>query len=154
MTVGTQRLAISPRLGNGIDDLISIKTQQLGNDSCTSDLDENNMIKTDTIEGVEKGKASLDLMSLDHAREDIMDGELLALTGEVIRDGEDGSQVVGRVTPFRGEETVVEVEPSDHCSNVECAPDGVELIVSSWDSSALIRGKQNPHQRRRTISEH
>lgn len=112
------------------------------------------MIKADTIEGVEEGKASLDLMSLDHAREDVMDGELLTLTGEVIGDGEDGSQVVGWVTPFRGKETVIEVEPSDHRSNVERAPDGVELVVSSGDSSALIRSKQkNARQRRRTIGE-
>ena len=46
------------------------------------------------------------------------------------------------MTPFCGEEAVVEVEPSDHCSNVERAPDGVELVVSSGDSSALITGKR------------
>ena len=101
------------------------------------------MIKTDAIEGVEKSKASLDLMSLYHARKDVMDGELLTFTGKVIRDGEDGSQVVRGVTPFRGEETIVKVEPPNHRSNIERAPDWVELVASSGDSSALIRGQKN-----------
>ena len=101
------------------------------------------MIETDAVEGVEKGETSLDLVSLDHAREDVMYGELLALTGEMISDGENGTQVVGWVTPFCGEETVVEIEPSDHRSNVERAPDGVEFVVSPGNSSALITGKRN-----------
>ena len=45
------------------------------------------------------------------------------------------------MTPFCGEETIIEVEPSNHRSNVERAPDGVELIVSSGNSSALVVGK-------------
>lgn len=98
------------------------------------------MIETNAIKGVEEGEAPLNLVRLDHAREDVMDGELLALTSKVIRDGEDCTQVVGWMTPFRGKETVVEVEPPDHCSNVECAPDGVKLVVSPRDSSALIAG--------------
>ena len=101
------------------------------------------MIETDAVEGVEKGETSLNLVSLDHARENVMYGELLALTGEMISDGEDRTQVVGWVTPFCGEETVIEIEPPDHRSNVERAPDGVELVVSSGDSCALITGKRN-----------
>jgi hypothetical protein len=103
----------------------------------TGDLDED-----DVVERVEERKASLDLVSLGHAHEDVMYGELLTLTGKMISDGEDGTRVVGWVTPFCGEEAVIEVKPSDHHSNVERAPDGVELIVSSRDSSALITGKR------------
>lgn len=143
MTVGAQRLAISPCLGDGVDCLVTVETQELGNNSGTGDLDEDNVVETDTIEGVEEGEASLDLVSLDHARENIMDGELLTLTGEMISDGEDGTQVVGWMAPFCGEETVVEVEPSDHRSNVKRAPDGVEFVISSGDSSALIVGKRS-----------
>ena len=117
------------------------------------------MIKTNTIVGIEKGKASLDFMSLDHACEDVVNGELLTLTGKMICDGEDGSQVVRRVTPFRGKETVIEVEPSDHRPYIESTPDGVELIVSSGDSSALDRisisvigpRRASKQQKRRTM---
>ena len=49
------------------------------------------MIETDAVEGVEEGEASLDLVSLDHAREDVMYSELLTLAGEMIGDGEDGT---------------------------------------------------------------
>lgn len=142
MTVGTQRLAISPGLGDGVDGLVTVETQELGDNSGTGDLDEDDVIETDTVEGVEEGKTSLDFVSLDHTRKDVMDGELLTLTGEMIGDGEDGTQVVGWVTPLCGEETVIEVEPSDHRSNVERAPDRVELVVSSGDAGALVVGKR------------
>jgi len=142
MTVSTQRLAVSPCLGDGIDSLVTVETQELRDNGSTSDLDEDDVIETDTVEGVEKGKTSLDLVSLNHARKDVMDGEFLTLASEMIGDGEDGTQVVRWVTPFRGEETVIEVEPSDHRSNVERAPDGVELIVGSGNSSTLIGGKR------------
>ena len=142
MTVGTQRLTVGPCLGDSVNGLVTVKTQELGDNRGTGDLDEDDVIEADAVEGIEEGKAPLDFVSLDHAREDVMHGELLTLTGEMIGDGEDGTQVVGWVTPFCGEEAVVEVEPSDHCSNVERAPDGVELVVSSGDTSALITGKR------------
>ena len=143
MTVGAQGLTIGPCLGDGVNDLITVETQELGGNRGAGDLDKDDVIETDAVEGGEEGETPLDLVSLDHAREDVMHGELLALTGEMISDGEDGTQVVGWVTPFCGEETVIEIEPSDHCSNVESAPDGVELVVSSGNSGALITGKRN-----------
>ena len=91
MTVGTQRLTVGPCLGDGINGLVTVETQELGDNRGTGDLDEDDVIETDAVEGVEEGEASLDLVSLDHAREDVMDGELLTLTGEVIGDGEDGT---------------------------------------------------------------
>ena len=129
-------------MGDGVDGLVAVETQELGYNGGAGNLDEDNVIETDTVEGVEEGKAPLDFVSLDHAREDVLDGELLTLTGEMVGDGEDGTQVVGRVTPLCGEETVIEVEPSDHRSDVKRAPDGVELIVSSGDSSAWITRRE------------
>lgn len=143
MTVGAQRLTISPCLGDGVDSLVTVETQQLGDDSSAGDLDEDDVIETDTVVGVEESEAPLDLVSLDHAREDIMDSELLTLAGEMVGDGEDSTQVVGRVTPFCGKEAVVEIEPSDHRSDVKRAPDGVEFVVSSGDSSTLIIRREN-----------
>jgi hypothetical protein len=42
-----------------------------------ADLDEDDVVEGDTLKGVKKGKAPLDLTSLDHACNVIVDGEPL-----------------------------------------------------------------------------
>ena len=58
------------------------------------------MVEADAIERVEQREAALDLMRLDHAFEDVLNSDVLALAREVVRDGEDCAQVVGRVAPW------------------------------------------------------
>ena len=87
------------------------------------------MVETDSVERVQEGKATLDLVRLDHAFEDIVHGQGLTLTRKVVGDGKDGPEVVRWVTPFGSKETVVVVLPPDLGSNVERAPDGIELVV-------------------------
>ena len=87
VTIGAQRLAVSPRLGDGVNGLVTVETQEFGDNGGAGNLDEDDMIETNTVEGVEKSKASLDFVGLNHAREDVMYGELLTLTGEMIGDG-------------------------------------------------------------------
>jgi hypothetical protein len=86
----------------------------------------------------------------DHALEDILNGDVLALAREMVRDGEDCPQVVGRVAPWNGrhwgntsgnggkdpaertfcsEEAVVEVKPTNDGADVEGSTDRVELVV-------------------------
>ena len=65
------------------------------------------MVEADAIERVEQRKATLDLVRLDHALKDVLDGDALALACQVVRDGEDGTEVVGRVAPFNDKEVVV-----------------------------------------------
>lgn len=135
MAVSTERLTINPGLGDGIGNLLLVEAEHLGDDGGTGNLDEDNVIKTDLVVGVEEGQASLDLVGLDHGLEDILDGEDLAagevtasLVGAVdpVSDGEDSTKVVRRVTPLSSQPAVVEVEPSDHGTNVEGAIDGVK----------------------------
>ena len=40
-------------------------------------------------------------MHFDHALEDVPDRDMLALTREVVRDGEDGPEIVGWVAPCK-----------------------------------------------------
>ena len=47
--VGTQRPAISPCLGDGVDGLVTVETQPFGGDGGTDDLDEDDVIETDMV---------------------------------------------------------------------------------------------------------
>ena len=75
--------------------------QELGHDGGRGDLDEDDVVEADTVERVEQREAALDLVRFDHALEDVLDRDGLALTRQVVRDGEDGSEVVGRVAPWK-----------------------------------------------------
>jgi len=142
VAVGSQRLAINPSLGNSIGNLLLVEAEHLGDDGGRGDLDKNNVVKTDLVVGVEESQATLDLVSLDHGLEDILDNKGLAasevttsLVGTVdpVSDGEDSTKVVRGVTPLSSEPAVVEVEPSDHSTNVESCVDGVKLEGSTRD---------------------
>jgi hypothetical protein len=58
------------------------------------------VVEADAIERVEQREAALDLVRFDHALEDILDGDALALACQMVRDGEDSTEIVGRVAPF------------------------------------------------------
>lgn len=105
--------------------------QQLGHNSCACNLDKNNVVETDAVEGVQESKTTLDFVGLDHTLEDIADLQWLALTGKVISDGEDGTEVVRGVTPLGCQEAVIEVQPTDLGTNVEGTTDRVKLVVGS-----------------------
>ena len=116
------------------------------------------MIEADAIERVEQREATLDLVRFDHALEDVLDGDALALTCQVVGDGENGTEIVRRVAPFDtrellpfqyelgervgktrtfcGKEAVVKVEPTDDGPDVKRSSNGVELVVSPGDLSS------------------
>ncbi|KAI6763530.1 hypothetical protein HG531_012918 [Fusarium graminearum] len=137
----------SPRLsghglGDSIGNLLLVEAEHLGDDGGRGDLDEDNVVKTDLVVGVEKSQAALNLVGLDHGLENILDDKGLAasevaagLVGTVdpVGDSEDGTEVVRGVTPLSSEPAVVEVEPSDHGTNVEGGVDGVKLEGSTRD---------------------
>jgi hypothetical protein len=142
VAVGSQRLAINPSLGDSVGNLLLVEAEHLGDDGGRGDLDKNNVVKTDLVVGVEESQATLDLVSLDHGLEDILDNKGLAasevttsLVGTVdpVSNGEDSTQVVRGMTPLSSEPAVVEVEPSDHSTNVESCVDGVKLEGSTRD---------------------
>lgn len=146
MAVGSQRLAVNPGLGNSVGNLLLVEAEHLGDDGGGGHLDEHDVVQTDLVEGVEQGQAALDLVGLDHGLEHILDGIDLAarqvaagLVGAVdpVGDGQDGTQVVRGVTPLSSQPAVVEVEPSDHGTNVEGAVDGVQDEGSTGNLGAV-----------------
>jgi predicted restriction endonuclease len=74
--------------------LRSESLQHLGDHGRGRDLDKDDVIKTDAVERVQQRQAALDLVGLDHAFKDIFDSHVLTGAGKVVRDGEDGAQVV------------------------------------------------------------
>lgn len=142
MAVSSQRLAVNPSLSDSVGDLLLVETEHLGDDGGRGDLDENNVVKTDLVVRVEESQATLNLVSLDHGLENILDDKCLAasevttsLVGTVdpVSDSEDSTEVVRGMTPLSSEPAVVEVEPSDHSTNVESGVDGVKLEGSTRD---------------------
>lgn len=73
--------------------------QELGDDCGRGNLDKDDVVEADAVERVEQREATLDLVGFDHALQDVLDGDALTLACQVIRDGEDGSEIVGRVSP-------------------------------------------------------
>lgn len=110
--------------------------QHLGDHSGTSNFDKYDVVKANPVEGVEEGKPSLNLVRFDHALENVTDGEGLSLTGKVVGYCQNGTQVIRWVTPFCRKETIVEVQPTNHGTDVERATDGVQLVVGSRDLRA------------------
>lgn len=103
VAVGSQTLAVDPSLGDSVGNLLLAEAEHLGDDGGGGDLDQHNVVEADLVVRVEKGQAALDLVGLDHALENISDGEDLAasqvatgLVGAVdpVSDGQDGAQVV------------------------------------------------------------
>jgi hypothetical protein len=120
------------------------------------------MVEANAVERVEQGEATLDLMRFDHALENIFDGDAFVLACQVVRDGEDGTEIVGRVAPcdddtvvisvgvrtretggntrtFCGEEAIVKVQPADDGPNVKRSADRVKLVVGPWDLGSWMR---------------
>ena len=94
------------------------------------------MVQADAVERVQEGEAALDLVRLDHRLKDVVYSQGLALAGEMVGDCKDGPKVVGRMSPLRGEEAVVVIQPPDLGANVECTTDRVKLIVCTRDLGA------------------
>jgi hypothetical protein len=146
VAVSSQRLTINPSLSDSIGNLLLVEAEHLGDDGGRGDLDEDDVVKTDLVVGVEESQASLNLVSLDHGLENILDNKGLAasevttsLVGTVdpVSDSKDSTEVVRGVTPLSSEPAVVEVEPSDHSTNVEGGVDGIKLEGSTRDLGAV-----------------
>jgi len=145
MTVSPEGLAINPGLGDGSNGLLSGETEELANDGGGGNLDENDVVEPDTIEGVLEGKAALDFVSLDHGLKNIFNcGDLDALggvgfgsTSEPVSDGKDTTKVIRGVTPLGSKPAVIVVKPSNSGTNVEGSTDGVELVRGTWDLGAI-----------------
>jgi hypothetical protein len=53
--------------------------QELGHDGGRRNLDEDDVVEADAVEGVKQREDALDLIRFDHALEDVFDRDVLAL---------------------------------------------------------------------------
>ena len=114
-----------------------------GRDGGRGDAHEEDVIEADAVEAVLQREHALDLVGLDHrgrARRAPSSGGLPVACGraaQIIRDGEDRAEVVGRMAPLGGEPGVVVIEPADQCSRCRTPP-----VTGS--SSKLVPGTRTP----------
>ncbi len=94
------------------------------------------MVKAYPVERVQQSKLSLDLVGLNHAFQDITDGQGLTLPCKVVCDGKNSTEVIGGVPPFRSEPAVIEIEPTNLRADVESASNGVNLVIRPRDLCA------------------
>lgn len=156
--ISSEGLAIDPGLRNSITGLGFVETHHLGNDSCGCKFDEYNMVETDLVERVLQGHAALYLVCPDHGFEYVPDFEDLAVAKftaspvcprNPVGSCENGTQVIRGMAPLSSQPAVVEVEPSDHSTNVEGSIYGIELVVGTGhfgtvgNDSAFNDGAEN-----------
>ena len=103
VTESAQALAVDKDLRDDVDSLVAREAEHFRDDGGRREFDEDDVVQADAVERVLEGHAALDLVRLDHGAEDVLDDELLARAREVVSDGEDRAEVVGRVTPLGGE---------------------------------------------------
>ena len=94
------------------------------------------MIQADTVKTVFQGEDTLDLMGLDHAVEDVCDGQRVfprgaILQAEIVGDGKNAAEIIGRMSPFGGQPGVVEVQPAHQRADIECRLHRVQPVVGA-----------------------
>jgi hypothetical protein len=149
VSISAHRLAVNESLRNSIPSLSLVETHHLRDDCGGSKLDQDNVVQADLVERVLQRHAALDFVCPDHSLKNIPDLEDLSVSEvatslvcacDPVSGCEDGTQVVRWMTPLGGQPAVVEVEPSDHSTNVEGTVDGIELVVCAWNLGAIGDG--------------
>ena len=99
------------------------------------------MIETDAIETIFKRQDTLDLIRLNGSVKDIANCPLAIglpwvvwIAIKVIGQGEDGSEIIGRVPPLRSQPCVVEIKPPNHAADVEGCFDRLQLPIGARHS--------------------
>jgi hypothetical protein len=127
-----KRASVEPCVGDSIDDLLSRSAEHGGHDGCGGNTHQQNVIEAHAVEAVFEGEHALDLVRLDHGRENVANDRRLSafhhgFARHVVRDGENSAEVVRRVSPLGREPRVVEIEPANHRPDIESRLHGLEL---------------------------
>jgi hypothetical protein len=96
MGVSWGRSTATQERGKGARDA---DVQEFTDDGRARHLDKYDVIEADAVERIEEREAALNLVRLDHSFKDVVHGKRLALAREMVSDGEDGAEVVGRMAP-------------------------------------------------------
>jgi hypothetical protein len=100
------------------------------------------VIEPDLVEGIFEREAALNFVRLDHGREHVAHGQWRLARGDgvaraPIGGSKNGTDVVGRVPPFRRQPAVVEIEPADHGADIEGGLHGIELELRARHPGAI-----------------
>ena len=145
VAVSAQRLAVDKGLRQRIDHLCLGTAKQVCDHGHGGDLHQYHMIQPDAVEAVLECQQALYLMCLDHRGQYVAYGQRRLAFGyiaatQVIGHGENAAEVVGRMTPFRSQPGVVEVQPADHRTDVPCGFHRVHFMRSAGDARAVAHG--------------
>lgn len=130
MAIGAQRLAVDPRLRNGVNRLFPVEADHFGDDGGAGYLDQDDVIKPNSVERVLEGQTSLNFVGHDHAGENVANGQWRLAVGDgcarqPVTDGQDSAEVVTGMAPLGCQPAIIEVKPSDLGANVEGSSDWV-----------------------------
>ena len=136
VTIGAQRAAVDPRVRQRVHDLLERAAEHRRGHRGRRHAHQQHVIETDAVEAVLERQHALDFVRLDHGGEDVAHRQrLLAQQNraarQIVREREDGAEVVGRMAPFRRQPGVVEVEPAHHGADAERAHDRIQLVAGA-----------------------
>ena len=132
--VGAERAAVDPGVGDGIHHLLERAAEHCAGDRGRRDANEDHVVEADAVVRVLERRDALDLVRLDHRGQQVAHRRRRAALGRrlarlPVGDREDAAEVVGGMAPFRREPGVVEIQPADHCADVEGGLDRIELVT-------------------------
>ncbi len=81
-------------------------------------------------------------MRLDHAGQHVADRHGFAGARQIIGNGENAAKIVRWVAPLRRQPGVVEIQPANHRTDVECGIDGIEFVSRAGNARAV--GERRP----------
>ena len=152
VAVGPQRAAVDPGVGKRVEQVVARAAEQARRHGGGGDAHEQHVVQPDAVEAVFQREDALDFVRLDHGHEHVAHRQRFAPAREVVRHGEDRTEVVGRVAPLGGEPGVVEVEPAHRRADVEGGLDRVQFKGSSRDPRADPGQGRAGHDRARAAS--
>src|ERR1041384_8458618 len=85
-------------------------------------------------------RSALNFVSFDQRLEQVRNSKLLLFcSGEIVRKGKNTAEIVGRMPPFGGEPGVVEIQPTNHCADIESSVNRIELPWGARYARAVLQ---------------
>ena len=96
VAIGAQALPIDPCERERVDGLLAREAEQLADDGGRSHLDQHHVIEADLVERVFKRDAALNLVRLDHGRQNVAHGQRRSAFASAVRESQ---SAVARIPP-------------------------------------------------------
>ena len=96
------------------------------------------MVEPHSVKAIFQGEYSLNFISPNGGVEYVIEGDFFSIPVQVICHRKDCTEVIRRVTPFRGQPCVVEVQPTNQRPNVKSGADGIKPLTGSWCRGSFL----------------